>query len=86
MPLDCGCVEDANMPTIFGWKPFVEAGGLMSYGPNLRESFFRLALFIDKILKGTKPNDIPIEQPTKRPPAGAISATKGGRKPESSWR
>jgi ABC-type uncharacterized transport system substrate-binding protein len=57
--------KDANMPTIFGWKPFVEAGGLMSYGPNLRDSFFRLAFFIDKILKGTKPNDIPIEQPTK---------------------
>ena len=57
--------KDANMPTIFGWKPFVEAGGLVSYGPNLRDSFARLAFFVDKILKGTKPNDLPIEQPTK---------------------
>jgi putative ABC transport system substrate-binding protein len=57
--------KDANMPTIFGWKPFVEAGGLISYGPNLRDSFSRLAFFVDKILKGTKPNDLPVEQPTK---------------------
>jgi len=57
--------KDANMPAIFGWKRFVEAGGLLSYGPNLRESLARLAFFVDKILKGTKPNDLPVEQPTK---------------------
>ena len=57
--------KDANLPTIFGWKPFVEAGGLISYGPNLRDSFSRLAFFVDKILKGAKPNDLPVEQPTK---------------------
>src|SRR5215510_11093033 len=53
--------KDANMPAIFGWKRFVEAGGLLSYGPNLRESLARLAFFVDKILKGTKPNDLPVE-------------------------
>jgi putative ABC transport system substrate-binding protein len=57
--------KDVNLPTIFGWKPFVEAGGLISYGPNLRDSFSRLAFFVDKILKGAKPNDLPVEQPTK---------------------
>src|SRR5262245_5775833 len=57
--------KDANMPSISGWRPFVEAGGLVSYGPNLKDSFARLAFFVDKILKGTKPNDLPVEQPTK---------------------
>jgi ABC-type uncharacterized transport system substrate-binding protein len=40
--------KDANLPSIFAWKPFVEAGGLMSYGPNLRDSFARLAFYVDK--------------------------------------
>jgi putative tryptophan/tyrosine transport system substrate-binding protein len=57
--------KDANLPSIFAWKPFVEAGGLISYGPNLRESFARLAFYVDKILKGSKPSDLPVEQPTK---------------------
>jgi putative tryptophan/tyrosine transport system substrate-binding protein len=57
--------KDANLPSIFGWKPFVEAGGLISYGPNLRESFARLAFYIDKILKGAKPSDLPVELPTR---------------------
>jgi putative tryptophan/tyrosine transport system substrate-binding protein len=60
-----GFAKDANLPSIFGWKPFVEAGGLMSYGPNLREAFARLAFYVDKILKGAKPSDLPVEQPTK---------------------
>jgi putative tryptophan/tyrosine transport system substrate-binding protein len=57
--------KDANLPSIFGWKPYVEAGGLLSYGPNLRDGFVRLAYFVDKILKGAKPSDLPVEQPTK---------------------
>jgi putative tryptophan/tyrosine transport system substrate-binding protein len=57
--------KDANLPSIFAWKPFVEAGGLLSYGPNLRDSFARLAYYVDKILKGSKPSDLPVEQPTK---------------------
>ena len=57
--------KDANLPSAFAWKPFVEAGGLLSYGPNLRDSFARLAFYVDKILKGSKPSDLPVEQPTK---------------------
>jgi putative tryptophan/tyrosine transport system substrate-binding protein len=54
-----------RLPSIFGWKPYVEAGGMISYGPILRDNFIRLAVFVDKILKGTRPADLPIEQPTK---------------------
>jgi putative ABC transport system substrate-binding protein len=53
------------LPSIFGWKPFIQAGGLVSYGPVLRASFARVAFFVDKILKGAKPADLPVEQPTR---------------------
>ena len=54
-----------HLPSIFGWKEYVEAGGLMSYGPNLEESWRRIAAFVDKILKGARPADLPVEQPTR---------------------
>jgi ABC-type uncharacterized transport system substrate-binding protein len=54
-----------HLPSIFGWKPYAEAGGMMSHGPILRDNFARLAVFVDKILKGAKPADLPVEQPTK---------------------
>jgi putative ABC transport system substrate-binding protein len=47
------------------FRRFAEAGGLMSYGPNQPEYFKRLAVYIDKVLKGAKPGDLPVEQPTK---------------------
>jgi len=50
---------------MFEDSTFVEAGGLMSYGPDLAEVFQKAAFFVDKILRGAKPADLPIEQPTK---------------------
>jgi putative tryptophan/tyrosine transport system substrate-binding protein len=57
--------EGHRLPTIFPDTSFVEAGGLMSYGPDLPETHRRTAEIIEKILKGTRPRDIPVEQPTK---------------------
>lgn len=54
-----------RLPSVFGWKEYAEAGGLMSYGPNLQESWRRVAGFVEKILKGAKPEDLPVEQPTR---------------------
>jgi putative tryptophan/tyrosine transport system substrate-binding protein len=55
----------ARLPTIFYSRDFVGAGGLMSYGPSYPALFGRAAEMVDKILHGTKPGDIPVEQPTK---------------------
>ena len=55
----------ARLPTIVGIREFVQAGALMSYGPNFPDQFRRAAELVDKILRGTKPADIPVEQPTK---------------------
>ena len=54
-----------RLPTMHGEKTYVEAGGLMSYGPNFPDLFRRAAEQVDKILRGAKPGDIPVEQPTK---------------------
>ncbi|MBI2232248.1 MAG: ABC transporter substrate-binding protein [Deltaproteobacteria bacterium] len=54
-----------RLPAMYPTSEFVEAGGLMSYGPNYTDLFRRAADFVDKILKGTKPADIPVEQPMK---------------------
>jgi putative ABC transport system substrate-binding protein len=55
----------ARIPTIFGFRDFVDAGGLMSYGANFADLFRHAADFVDKILRGTKPADLPVQQPTK---------------------
>jgi putative ABC transport system substrate-binding protein len=55
----------ARLPTIFNFREHVEAGGLMSYGANFPDLYRRAADFVDKILRGAKPADIPVEQPTK---------------------
>src|SRR5215475_7493169 len=54
-----------RLPTFFSWRDHVEAGGLMSYGPDLTDLLRRAAIYVDKILKGAKPADLPVEQPTK---------------------
>jgi putative ABC transport system substrate-binding protein len=55
----------ARLPTMHGARDYVKAGGLMSYGPNLLDLFRRAADYVDKILRGAKPGDLPVEQPTK---------------------
>src|ERR1700730_4461571 len=57
--------QAARLPTLYSIREFVAAGGLMSYGTNFPDLFRRAAAFVDKILRGTKPADIPVEQPTK---------------------
>jgi putative ABC transport system substrate-binding protein len=54
-----------RLPATFGDRSFVEAGGLMSYGPDRKAISHQLASYVDKILKGAKPADLPVEQPTK---------------------
>lgn len=53
-----------RLPTVFTERPAVDAGGLMSYATNYPAVFRRAAVFVDKILKGTKPSDLPVELPT----------------------
>ena len=58
-------VAKARIPTVYHQRYFVEAGGLMSYAPNLLDTWRRVATFVDRIIKGAQPGDLPIEQPTK---------------------
>ena len=54
-----------HLPAMYGTSEFIDAGGLMFYGPSLRANFRRAAVYVDKILKGVRPADLPVEQPTK---------------------
>ena len=55
----------AGLPTMYGLREFAEARGLVSYGIHLRENWHRAAYFVDRILKGIKPADLPVEAPTR---------------------
>jgi len=54
-----------RLPSIYAWKDPVSAGGLIAYGVNIPQVYRRAAYYVDKILRGTKPGDLPVEQPTK---------------------
>ena len=58
-------VRRLEVPSYRVWRQGAEAGGLLSYGPDLLEGWHRAAVYVDKILKGAKPGDLPVEQPTK---------------------
>ncbi|HEY2919872.1 MAG TPA: ABC transporter substrate-binding protein [Candidatus Binatia bacterium] len=60
-----GFALKTRLPSVYGRREFVDAGGLMSYGAEVADSYRRVAYFVDKILKGAKPADLPVEQPTK---------------------
>lgn len=60
-----GFAARQRMAAIFAWREFVEAGGLISYGANIDANYRRAAAFVDRILKGTPPVRLPVEQPSK---------------------
>ena len=55
----------SRLPSVYQNREYVDAGGLMSYGADLADSYRLIAVYVDKILKGAKPADLPVEQPTK---------------------
>ena len=60
-----GLALKSRLPSVYQNKEAVDAGGLMSYGADLADSYRRVAYYVDRILKGAKPADLPVEQPTK---------------------
>jgi putative ABC transport system substrate-binding protein len=54
-----------RLPAVHTVREFVDAGGLLAYGPDVADGYRRVATYVDKILKGSKPADLPVEQPTK---------------------
>ena len=68
---------DAKLPSVSGWSPFARKGFLMTYGPNVRDLYWSLARYVDRILRGTAPAELPIEIPTKFYLAINLSTAKG---------
>ena len=64
-PRIAALAANSRLPAIYGFREFPDDGGLMSYGPSFADLFRRAATYVDKILKGAKPADLPVEQPTK---------------------
>ena len=60
-----GFALKSRLPSMYSLREFVDAGGLMYYGVDLADSYRRVAYFVDRILKGANPADLPVEQPTK---------------------
>ena len=58
-------LQQQRIPAIFGAREFVDIGGLMSYGPSLSSNYRHAAVYLDKVLRGSRPADLPVEQPTK---------------------
>lgn len=58
-------VARSRLPAVYSFAFYVEAGGLMSYGPDVRDNFRRAAAYVDKILKGARPGELPVEQPNR---------------------
>ena len=71
-----GLAAKSRLPAAYGLREFVDAGGLMSYGASVPDLFRRAATYVDKILKGAKPQDLPVEQPTRFELAINIKAAK----------
>ena len=65
LPLLKALADRNRLPAVYSFSVYVDAGGLMSYGTDLADLARRAATYVDKILKGTKPGDLPVEQPTK---------------------
>jgi putative ABC transport system substrate-binding protein len=61
----CDAAAQIPLPAIYGFREFVDDGGLISFGTNLSDSYRRAAAYVDKILKGAKPGDLPVQAPTK---------------------
>src|SRR5438477_12147137 len=57
--------NEYKLPGVYGFREYAEAGGLISYGLSYRDYFKGVARYVDKVLRGTKPDDLPVEQPTK---------------------
>jgi len=75
----------SHMPSIYNVRDFAEAGGLVTYGPDRVDLFRRAATYVDKILKGAKPGDLPVEQPTKFELVMKTANALGLKIPSSSW-